>query len=179
MMNRRGTFELLALSITSFRHSKIAMDPVLLDQLGATPVLAPFINVSQHIEQPQIVGEQATGSLGTFLTGPQMPGVLSQQLDRDPIISAGDRPCTAGVFPFRLGRQAIAERRVPRWLGSSSLRHNPRPCCGGSTTGPRANPPLYSTSCNMRRRCTRSHRSTDRPDRCFSDSARSRFRHWV
>ena len=118
-------------------------------------VLTPFKHVPQHVEQPQVVREQAPARPGMLLAVGLIPGISVQQVDRVTVISAGDRTRPAGVFPFRLGGQAIARALAERRQGSSSPRRKPLPRWGGSTTGPSANPPARSASCSRRRQRTR------------------------
>ena len=111
-------------------------------------VLTPFKHVPQHVEQPQVVRQQAPARPGMFLAVGLIPGISVKQVDRVTVISAGDRTCPAGVFPFRLGGQAIARALAERRQGSTSPRRKLLPRWGGSTTGPSANPPARSASCS-------------------------------
>src|SRR5690242_7703909 len=78
--------------------------PRLIDQVT---LLAPFPHSSHHIEHAQVVGYcQAAGPSSVLAVG-HNPGILPEQLDRATVIPAGHRTRTAGVFPFRLGGQAI------------------------------------------------------------------------
>src|SRR5262249_27725939 len=71
-------------------------------------LLTPFIDVSQHIEQPHVIRQQARTRPGMVAAIVPIPSILLQQSERVTIIAAGDRARPAGVFPFRLGGQAIA-----------------------------------------------------------------------
>ena len=64
------------------------------------------------------------------------------------------------IPPRWAGDSRCAPARRP---GSSSPRRKPRPCCGGSTTGPWASPPARSASCSRRR--LRTSRGDHRPVR--------------
>ena len=108
-----------------------------------------------------------------------IPSIASKQVDRVAIIAAGDRTRPAGVFPFRLGGQAIARALAARRQGSSSPRRKPLPRWGGSTTGPWASPPARSASCSRRRQCTSRdaiHRTArDRGCICSDSSGQARY----
>ena len=75
----------------------------------AEPIPAPLPDVAMHVEQAKLIASLPTNRVGSVL--PEFPSnqaILSQArliiAERIPRL----RPRPAGVFPFRLGRQAIA-----------------------------------------------------------------------
>src|SRR5262249_28857025 len=76
--------------------------------IGFVRLLTPFVDVAQHVEQPHVLRQQARTRPGVVAAIVTIPSILLEQTERVTIVAAGDRARTAGVFPFRLGWQAIA-----------------------------------------------------------------------
>ena len=71
-------------------------------------VLTPLVNVAQHVEEPQVVGQQSAAGPRPAVRVQIEPGIALQQLPIAAAVAAGKRPGAAGKLPFGLGRQAVA-----------------------------------------------------------------------
>ena len=76
--------------------------------IGMRWILAPFIQIAQHVEQPQVVGQQPAARPGVVLGRRRRPGIAAEQVRVRPEVSAGESSCPASIFPLGLGRKAVA-----------------------------------------------------------------------
>ena len=76
---------------------------------------------------PRSLGIKLSACPDVFSAVALIPDILAEQIDRDAVIAARDRTGTAGIFPFRLGGQAIAG--APQDIGGDrhASGHMPRP----------------------------------------------------
>ena len=66
------------------------------------------MHVSQHVEQPQFVGQELAAWPRAILGVLQVPGILPEEFHRSAVIATGNCTRPAGIFPFRLGWQPVA-----------------------------------------------------------------------
>src|SRR5262245_55486593 len=85
-------------------------------------IMTPFPHVTQHVEQPEIVGQQATTRLSVVARRESAPCIPPQQVHTRTIIAASPRSRPAGVLPFRLGGQPIAPQAQGIGLDLHAIR---------------------------------------------------------
>ncbi len=71
-------------------------------------VFTPFIGVTEHVEQSQVVRQQAAAWPSMVAAVGIEAGVSPQKVERETVVACRRRPRAAGELPFGLRRQSVA-----------------------------------------------------------------------